>query len=489
VKVTEPLVALLQRAPDTWQESPGCSRFNRVKVSSVEIRSSLHCVSPIFLRPIGVNIFIINLGELIQLIDVIIIGAGPYGLSIATHLQSAGVSFRIFGKPMDSWKNSMPPGMLLKSHPWSSSLYDPGSTFPLRRFCAEQGLPYHDSQVFVPVETFVAYGEAFQKRLVPTVERRMLAGLQRMAEGFRAAFDDGTIVDARHVVIAVGIHPFKYVPEQLKDLPLGMCSHSGDHGPLDEFVGRNVAVIGSGSSATDLAALLNERGASVQLLARARALPFSELPRARRSLPRRLLQPLKPLIQPGSGIGAGWPLKIWADAPWVFHLLPAHVRLHIVRNTLGPLGHSSMKDRVVGKIPLYLAHQLRTAEVKDGRVSLHCTTASGGKATIVADHVVAATGYRIDLRKLGFLDADLLSSIRCVDSSPVLSHNYESSVSGLYFVGAAAATSFGPVNRFVFGANHPSRRLARHLAMTRTRRGGTVPRPSGAGATGAIGSS
>jgi thioredoxin reductase len=422
------------------------------------------------------------------LVDVIIIGAGPYGLSIAAHLQSAGVSFRIFGKTMDSWKNSMPPGMLLKSHPWSSSLYDPGSTFTLRRFCSEQGVPYHDSQWFVPVETFVAYGEAFQKRLVPTVEPRMLVRLQRMADGFRAAFDDGTTVDARHVVIAVGIHPFKYVPEQLKDLPPRMCSHSGDHGSLDEFVGREVVVIGSGSSATDLAALLNERGASAKLLARARALPFSELPRSRRSLPRRLLQPLKPLIQPGSGIGAGWRLKIWADAPWVFHLLPAGTRLDIVRNTLGPLGHSSMKDRVVGKIPLYLSHTLRTAEVGEGKVALRCTTANGGEATITADHVIAATGYRIDLHKVGFFDPELLASIRCLDSSPVLSRNYESSVPGLYFVGAAAAASFGPVNRFVFGAIHPSRRLARHLAAALPHRAKAVPGTSRAGATEAIGS-
>jgi lysine/ornithine N-monooxygenase len=77
-----------------------------------------------------------------QATDVAIIGAGPYGLSIAAHLRARNVAFRIFGTPMSSWRNHMAAGTLLKSFGFASSLYDPGSTFTLAHFCQEQGLPY-----------------------------------------------------------------------------------------------------------------------------------------------------------------------------------------------------------------------------------------------------------------------------------------------------------------------------------------------------------
>ena len=69
-------------------------------------------------------------------VDVTVIGAGPYGLSLAAHLRARGVDHRIFGDPMGAWKHNMPPGMLLKSYPWASSLSDPQSEFAVKRFCA-----------------------------------------------------------------------------------------------------------------------------------------------------------------------------------------------------------------------------------------------------------------------------------------------------------------------------------------------------------------
>src|SRR6476469_8508896 len=144
--------------------------------------------------------------------EVAIIGAGPYGLSLAAHLRTAGIPFRIFGRPMDSWTKNMPPGMLLKSRLGSSNLYDPASSFTLERFCDEAGIPSND---LTPptLETFVAYGEAFQARLVPDVEVKLLSKLEPAREGFSATFDDSEVVVARNVVLAIGVHPFKYVPD------------------------------------------------------------------------------------------------------------------------------------------------------------------------------------------------------------------------------------------------------------------------------------
>ena len=402
------------------------------------------------------------------MIDVAIIGAGPYALSLATHLRRKAVEFRIFGKTMEPWVNNMPPGMLLKSHPWASCLSDPDSYLTMKRFCSESDIDYHDSQMPLPVETFVAYGKAFQERLVPEVEFRWLAELTKFKNGFRATFQDGKTIDARRVVISVGVHPFKYMPDALKRLSGEVSSHSGDYGPLDRFAGKHVTVLGAGASATDLAALLHERGTGVSLVARAHSIHFGVPATGRRSLwLRRLSHPMRPLVYPTSGIGAGWLLKIYADAPRIFHALPERWRLHAVRTTLGPLGHAAMKSRVVDQAEVLLGRELVSAEARNGKVHVRFAARGGAEETLQTDHLIAATGYKVDLRKLPFLTPSLLAEIRTVENTPILSADYETSVTGLHFIGPASANSFGPVARFVFGAIHPARRLSGHLSRSR----------------------
>jgi cation diffusion facilitator CzcD-associated flavoprotein CzcO len=416
--------------------------------------------------------------------DAAIIGAGPYGLSLAAHLRAASVDFRIFGEPMEAWWRHMPRGMLLKSYPWSSSLYDPLSSFPLCQFCAQHGIDYHDSLMPLPLQIFVAYGEEFQRRLVPDVERKRLCRLAHAGGDFQLRFDDGSELAAKRVVLAVGVYPFRRFPSELVRLPVGLMSHSGDHGQLDAFAGREVAILGSGASATDLAGLLDEQGAAVSLIARAPVLNFASAPRRITTPTRRLLSQARMLLSPRSGIGAGWALKTWADAPWAFHALPESRRRCIVETTLGPLGHAAMKDRV-GKLPLLLGHSIESAIENQGKVELRLIAKDGARHTLRADHLIAATGYKIDLGRLDFLDPGLLALIAMSDGAPALSRDYESSVPGLYVIGPAAALSFGPVNRFVFGAVHPARRLARVLATARPARlpGGAALRAPGLAAS------
>ena len=94
-------------------------------------------------------------------------GAGPYGLSIAAHLRQHGIRYRIFGIPMQSWRN-MPAGMFLKSEGAASSLSDPNCAMTLAHYCVTRALPYQDHTMPIPLETFVNYGLTFQQRLVPT---------------------------------------------------------------------------------------------------------------------------------------------------------------------------------------------------------------------------------------------------------------------------------------------------------------------------------
>ena len=153
------------------------------------------------------------------MIDVAIIGAGPYGLSIASHLKRRDVRFRIFGRPMHTWLTNMPKGMRLKSEGFASCLYDPDSALTLEGFCKQRGLPYADLGLPVPLETFTAYGLEFQKRFVPEVENKTIVSLHRSSPGFQIGLEDGEIVAARRVVIAVGLCYFAQVPPSCPNFP------------------------------------------------------------------------------------------------------------------------------------------------------------------------------------------------------------------------------------------------------------------------------
>ena len=82
--------------------------------------------------------------------DVAIVGAGPYGLSVAAHLRRSGRSVRQFGLPMHLWRANMPRGMFLKSQGFASNLSDPAANLTLAAFCRETERPYADYGLPVP---------------------------------------------------------------------------------------------------------------------------------------------------------------------------------------------------------------------------------------------------------------------------------------------------------------------------------------------------
>lgn len=87
-----------------------------------------------------------------------------------------------------------------------------------------------------------------------------------------------------------------------------------------------------------------------------------------------------------------------------------------------------------------------------------------GEQGLITDHVIAGTGYEVDVDRIPILDLALRNGITRIERAPRLSRNFESSVAGLYFVGPAAAFSFGPFLGFACGADFVSPRLGRHLA-------------------------
>jgi thioredoxin reductase len=385
-----------------------------------------------------------------------IVGAGPYGLSIAAHFRQQGIPFRIFGRPMDSWLSHMPKGMMLKSDGFASDIYDPASAFTLKQFCAEQGIEYGDTGVPVRLDTFTAYGLAFRERMVPELEERMVVGLDRLPVGFRLKLDNGEVFAVRRVVLAIGITHFAYIPPELAELPSQYVSHSFQHYELDGFRGRNVVVVGGGASALDLAGLLRDAGAEVQLVARRQSLNFHSGPGQKPSVWKRIQHPR-------SGLGPGWRSRFYSDAPALFYYLPERLRLQIVRTALGPSGGWTIKEKVIGRVPLSLGCTLERAEVQNGNVHLHVRAVDGTKHEIVTEQVIAGTGYRVNMERLTFISPDICSRIKTVNGSPVLSPAFESSVPGLYFAGVAAANSFGPLMRFAFGAGFAARTITRAM--------------------------
>ena len=391
------------------------------------------------------------------MLNTAIIGAGPYGLSVAAHFRRQGIPFRIFGRPMDSWANHMPKGMMLKSDGFASNIYDPNQEFTLEKFCAERRIEYADAGLPVRLETFVAYGQAFRERMLPELEDKQVVSLDRSPEGFVLGLDNGETVTARHVVLAVGITHFEYIPSALANLSPEFLSHSFRHADPAAFKGRNVVVIGGGASAIDLAALLHESGAEVQLVARQSALKFHSTPTGK---PRSKWQEIR---HPKSGLGPGLRSRFFSDFPGLFHYLPERLRIELVEKTLGPSAGWFVKEKMA-RVPCLLGYTPERSEAQDGKVRLHLRATDGSEREVQTEHIIAATGYKVDLERMKFLSAGIRSQIKTVKGSPVLSSSFESSVPGIYFVGLAAANSFGPLMRFAYGAGFAARRLTQTVA-------------------------
>jgi FAD-dependent urate hydroxylase len=390
--------------------------------------------------------------------DVAIIGAGPYGLSVAAHLRQAGVRFRHFGLPMHLWRTSMPAGMFLKSQGFASNLSDPAHTHTLEAFCAQSGRGYGRYGKPVPLDTFIAYGQWFAAAHAPDLEQILVSNLRRASAGFELTLADGSQIRTAAVVVAAGVEHFASIPDVLADLPADLCTHSSEHTDLSGFAGRSVLVIGAGQSALESAALLHEGGATVQLLARRQELSWNGVP----------LDPDRPLWkrwrEPESGLGSGWNTWFYSTRPDAFRHLPASTRIYRARTALGPAGACWLRERVLGKIDITAGQTITWAKSAGDEARVGARAADGTDSEFAAEHVIAATGFRSDVRRLPFLDASLVRALRTVGETPVVGPGYESTVSGLFFAGPLVAPTFGPVMRFVYGSEHAASTIGRHMS-------------------------
>ena len=381
--------------------------------------------------------------------EVLIIGAGPYGLSIAAHLRHRGVDHLIVGRPMDTWRDHAPAGMYLRSEPNMLAMSHPRKGYDFEDYCRSERVDGIGRGIPVTIERFLSYSDWYIKQLAPDVSDVRVTEIKAVNGGFRVAFADAEPVTARNVVIATGVLPYRNLPAELSGLPSGLVSHTADYHRFDSFRGRRVAVVGAGPSGVETAALLHEAGCEVQWVVRRLKPHYWDTKPGPLTLVTRLQ---------GNRLCEGsWKCQVW-NSPPAFRLLPRDMRVEKARTVAGLPGAWWLKDRVVGVVEMLDKTSIHQAEASGDGVRLLLDGPT--RSTLEVDHVIAGTGFRIDIARLPYLPEELRTSVATFDGFPVLSRAGQSTVPGLYFAGAPAAFSLGPSMRYLAGTHNVSATLA-----------------------------
>jgi FAD-dependent urate hydroxylase len=399
----------------------------------------------------------------VQIKEVVVIGAGPYGLSSAAYLQSAGLEPYVIGRSMAFWKNNMPGGMLLRSKSEASNIAAPQKRLSIAGYEKAIGRKIADP---LPIEDFIAYGEWFQKQVAPNLDTRQVQNVSHDGSVFELTLDDSEKIQANSVVLALGIGLFFHRPEQFTGIPRDLAPHSSDLNDFSQFRGKRVAVIGKGQSALEYAALLHENHAEVHILTRAPELTFRPFA-WRKNLFRQLTPgPLRWLsyrILPPTDLGDIRTARKMAN-PDLFRRQSPEVQEKLLKDCAKPVGAYWLPSRLEG---IRVRAGVSVAAVARAGTGLKLALSDG--TTDQVDLAVLATGYRIDVSKYRILDNSLNRQVqKTPDGYPVLDMSLQTSVPGLYMAGVIAEKALGPTLRFVTGTSNAGPRLAAAVAGKRS---------------------
>ena len=358
--------------------------------------------------------------------NLLIIGAGPFGLAVAAQASHLGIDHVVAGKPMEFWKQNMPAGMYLRSAcDWH---LDPTGVHTIENFLAERGQTAKDVEP-LSLEFYLSDAAWFQKQKQITAIPWHIQRLDVANDGFTAVTSDGDTIDARNVVLAPGFIHFTNIPAELKSrLPAGRFIHTCDFVDFSSASGKRYLIVGGRQSAFEWTALLIEAGASAVYISHRHDSPafavadwswVNSLVDATGEDPswyRRLSQPEKDDI--GHRLWAEGRLKV---EPWL------EARLN--------------NDRVYVRP--------RTEVVKFAEMNGELNVELSNGETITCDQIVLATGYKVDIARLPILaSGNILNQLTTRNGFPVLDDHLQSSIPGLFITSMPATQDFGPFFAF-----------------------------------------
>ena len=405
--------------------------------------------------------------------DVAILGAGPYGLSVAAHLrQSKLLDLRILGGPMSFWEKHMPAGMLLRSPRVATHISDPQRRLTLDAFEKANGnrfavkVPSTVTEDYiaremakrVPLEDFIKYGHWFLRQADLPVDSRVVSYIELAWGGFRLIFEDGKSLEAGRVVVAAGIASFAHIPKPFADLPCSLVSHTSYHNDLGKFRNKEILVIGGGQSALESAVLLDEAGAHVEVLVREPVMHWL-------GMKHRWMHGEMAAWMFYGPADVGPPgISLLAQRPNLYRRLPRAVQDQWGVRAICPAVSCWVKARTAN-VRIHTGCFVVSARAEGERLRVQLNDGSER----VFDHVLLGTGYRVDIERYPFLSPQVLKRIERVNGFPVLDQGFETSLPGMHFVGAPAARSFGPLMRFVAGTEFAAPAVAHRILHAKER--------------------
>ncbi len=378
-----------------------------------------------------------------QQTDLLIIGAGPYGLAMAAHATHLGIDHLIVGEPMSFWRAHMPAGMLLRSATdWP---LDPANLDTIEAYLASRGEP-SDAQP-LSLDLYLDYAAWFQRQKgIESIPEHVHVLRRRPDRTFLTSLSRGDSIASRRVVIALGFGAFRHVPDELATiLPEGSFGHTRDEVDFTPLAGKRVLIIGGRQSAYEWAALLRETGVAEVHVSHRQAAPAFAV----------------------------------SDWSWVGPLVDRMVDEPGWFRVLSPAGKDDVERRLYSEGRLKLEPWLESRVLRDGihrwpeTRLVSCTETTAGDLAVAldngerltVDHVILATGYRVRIGELPLLAAgNILPKLEHRNGFPVLSERFESSVPGLYMTSMPAARDFGSFFNFTIAVRTSARLIGDHVA-------------------------
>jgi FAD-dependent urate hydroxylase len=361
--------------------------------------------------------------------ELLVIGAGPYGLSTAARARERGVDATIVGRPMGFWREHMPAGMFLRSSAdWQM---DAAGVDTFRAYLEHRAIRAEDVDP-IPVGLFLDYADWFTDRKGVSVRGDLVRQLSKTDGQFEARLESGERIRARAVVAAPGVRHFTEVPEWAAALPDDRAAHTCDLVDVSPLAGARVAIIGGRQSAYEWAALIAEAGAE-----RVDVIHRHDMPRFEH-VSWTFIEPHVARTQ---------------TVPGYWRTLPQAERDSITRR-FWEKGRLTLEYWLTPRLPADRVRRWPGAEVvavdadpPGGVIELTLSSA----LCLKVDYVVIACGYAIDLGRVPYLRT-VLSEIDVIDGFPVLDESSQTTLPGLYMTGFAATRDFGPFFGFVRAA-------------------------------------